>query len=404
MKIIYIGTASAPEDLEYYATISKKELVYTQQNWDYSLCKGLQKQCANDLIVFSYPPVDSIPNSTKIFLNSRPISNIENGVILGTVLLPYVKQALLAIHLQRRIKRVIRKYPGEKIIIITHTIYYQSLKAAFAAKKTYGNVDIISLVPDMPVFLSRTIKNNAIIKYYNRETIKAAQNVDGYVCFSEYQMEDLNQDRKHIVLNGFVDSDIINHKQSKDKIVSQIESDKRIKLLYAGKISKSMGIDLLIDAFLSLNNRDVCLYLCGNGDIVENIINRDNERIVYLGVQPRNAVLTIERKCDLLLNPRLIEEEFSKKSFPSKTFEYLVSGVPTLSSHLKCFSSEYDDYMVYFENNTVEEYTKKIKYCIENIDVLREKAISARKFVLENKDIGNYCNELLRFVGYRNEN
>lgn len=404
MKVIYIGTACASGDLEYYASISKKRLVYTQQNWDYSLCQCLQKRCANDLIVFSYPPIDCFPNSKKILLKSRPISNIRYGVVLGTVLIPYVKQSLLAIHLQRAINKVIQKYTGEKIIIITHTIYYQSLKAAFSAKKRYGNVKVISLVPDMPAFLSRTINNNAIIKYYNKATIEAAMNVDGYVCFSEYQMEDLNRDRQHIVLNGFVDPDIIKDEQTKDSIISQVESDKRIKLLYAGKISKSMGIDRLIDAFLSLPNIDACLYLCGNGDIVDSVIKRNDERIVYLGVLPRETVLSIERKCDLLLNPRLIEEEFSKKSFPSKTFEYLVSGVPTLSSHLKCFSSEYDDYMVYFENNSLNEYIEKIKYCIENIEALKEKAILARTFVLEKKNVENYCNDLLNFVGYQNEN
>ena len=403
MKVIYIGTASSPEDLDYYASISKKKLVYTQQNWDYSLCKELQNRLNDNLFVYSYPPVDCFPKTRRIFINSRTITNISNGKILGTVLVPYVKQIVVAARLNKEINYLVKQYPDEDIIIITHTIYYQSLKAAFKAKQRHRRLKVVSLVPDLPGFLYRTVKNHAIIDLYNKLTIKAAMNVDAYVCFSEFQMENLNNEKPYIVLNGFVDPGIVSSFSKDSDIISQIESDKNIKLLYAGRLSKEMGIDCLIEAFLSVENNDATLYLCGNGDLVDKIKDMDDDKIKYLGALPRETVISIEKKCDLLLNPRLINEEFSRKSFPSKTFEYLVSGVPVLSSHLRCFSSEYDDYMVYFEDNTKEEYSEKIRYCLRNIISLKGKALAAKRFVLEHRSVKSYCDTLIQFIGYHDE-
>ena len=216
-------------------------------------------------------------------------------------------------------------------------------------------------------------------------------------------MENLNRKKPYVVLNGYVDPSILSCNDDNSAIVSNFESDKKVKLFYAGTISKDMGIDCLVNAFLSLNRDDARLYICGNGDLVEDIKKMDSDKIVYLGVLQRETVLSLERKSDLLLNPRLIDAEFSKKSFPSKTFEYLISGVPVLSSHLKCFTNEYDDYMVYFEDNTFEEYSCKLLLCLENIEMLKEKAILAKKFVIESKSVNNYCEALLKFVGYKNE-
>ena len=74
-------------------------------------------------------------------------------------------------------------------------------------------------------------------------------------------------------------------------------------------------------------------------------------------------------------------------SFPSKTIEYLQTGKPFIGYKLDGIPDEYDKYIYYVKNNTIEELKNTIiNICTTPIEQLKYKGIEARNFVINNKN------------------
>ena len=71
-------------------------------------------------------------------------------------------------------------------------------------------------------------------------------------------------------------------------------------------------------------------------------------------------------------------------TFPSKIFEYMLSGTPVITTRLNGFNSEYYDTMYFVEDNTVNELVTGIKMVLSQTpEQLRQKAYSAYRLVLQ---------------------
>lgn len=94
----------------------------------------------------------------------------------------------------------------------------------------------------------------------------------------------------------------------------------------------------------------------------------------------------MQKKATLMVNPVHSSEEFSRYFFPSKTLEYLASGTPTLMSRLSCMPSEYNNYLFYFEDESIEGMAKKIQEICEKPQFeLDEFGSKAADFIVKHK-------------------
>ena len=119
----------------------------------------------------------------------------------------------------------------------------------------------------------------------------------------------------------------------------------------------------------------------------------------YWGKVDNNSMKRIQREAYLLINPRPVENLISKVTFPSKIFEYMVSGTPVLTTRLNGFTEEYYDKMFFVENNEPNQLAGKINEVMGlPRSVLRKKALLARQFVLENKTWEKQCNKIYEFI------
>ncbi len=106
--------------------------------------------------------------------------------------------------------------------------------------------------------------------------------------------------------------------------------------LYQGGLSSGRGIELMLEAFSHLNNRNSILVVMGDGPLKENVIEytKLNSNIYYhsavgLDVLPRyteSADFGILFYEDVCLNHRYCS--------PNKMFEYLMAGLPVVVSNL----------------------------------------------------------------------
>ncbi len=272
----------------------------------------------------------------------------------------------------------IRKSLGPSDSILIYELTSRQLLSAVIAGKYHKKIVV---VPDLPEFMS---DNHNLLYRIAKKIDKilinlALKYIDGYVLFSSYMEERLPiGDKPWIVVEGlFSPYDIIEPQQNAEKKV----------LLYTGKIEKWFGLEDLLCAFTRINGREYELWLCGPGDIgmIKSYSNKDH-RIIYKGCLSHKEVLVLQKRATILVNPRHSSDEFTLYSFPSKTMEYMASGTPTLMCKLKSLPHEYYPYLYFFDDETIEGMSKRIKECLD-IDpvILNRFGHEASSFILSNK-------------------
>jgi len=171
--------------------------------------------------------------------------------------------------------------------------------------------------------------------------------------------------------------------------------------LYTGTLNPQFGIVTLLEAFSQIRDPALKLMICGFGEAEEQILQmqKTDPRIIYLGKVDRKAVLPLQRGATVLVNPRQNNEEFTKYSFPSKTMEYLASGVPVVAYKLDGIPDEYDAYLNYVEDNSAESLAKTLTQ-ICNMDETARKEMGKRgaEFVLENKNARVQTRRILELI------
>ena len=178
----------------------------------------------------------------------------------------------------------------------------------------------------------------------------------------------------------------------------EIKKENSKVILYTGGLVLRYGIGDLLEAFHQIPYRDYQLWLCGSGDAEESIkeYSKKDKRIKFLGRMTAEEVCKLQRRATLLVNPRHSGEIFTKYSFPSKTMEYMASGTPTVMSKLECIPNEYDQYLYYFDDESIEGMKNKmIEICEMDKEVLKSRGQKASAFIIEQKNAKVQANKIL---------
>jgi glycosyltransferase involved in cell wall biosynthesis len=218
---------------------------------------------------------------------------------------------------------------------------------------------------------------------------------DSYVVLTEAINNEINKKEKpFVVIEGFADILTPSNKNNfEEKISCKI-------IHYSGGLYEKFGVKALIDAFMLIDRDDIRLHLFGVGDLekyIESCIQKDS-RIEFFGYKENRVVLEDQLNSVVLVNPRFSHEEYTKYSFPSKTIEYMVSGVPLLTTKLPGIPLEYLNFVYLFEEENVEDYKNSLLRVINKPrNELVNFGMKARDFVLKNKN-----NKIQAEVFYKN--
>jgi glycosyltransferase involved in cell wall biosynthesis len=103
---------------------------------------------------------------------------------------------------------------------------------------------------------------------------------------------------------------------------------------YFGALGPHAGVRPLVDTLLS-TNLPVSLELCGYGKPAQQLasIARRDSRVRFHGLLTPAECMTLGQSCDALVNPRPATHG-NQNNFPSKLFEYALTGKPILTSRL----------------------------------------------------------------------
>ncbi len=186
----------------------------------------------------------------------------------------------------------------------------------------------------------------------------------------------------YLVIEGMIDA-------SAGAIAKNIVEKK--VFFYAGGLNAEYGVQSLLSAFqvLSEVDEDVELWLCGKGELVSDIeiLTNKYKNIRYFGYLSQPDIDRLMGDVFCLMNCRNPNDDFVKYSFPSKLLEYLVSGIPILTTKLPGVPNEYDEYLNYLDGSDsgcIVEGVMKILQ--QNDEYLLQKASRGRDFVLSKKN------------------
>lgn len=391
MKIIYLNFGISPIHYkiieEHILTKSQK---IPQQIFDRAVYEGLKKNGA-DILSLTLPPIPSIPNSKEVLLDlnkNKLIDKEENVHYIPVINIPVLKQLSVMVN-TLRILYSYRNTLNTKILV--NWPYLPFVFVSFFMKYFY-KIDVVQIIPDFPSdYFSYRDKKKIVEKIYSfssRITMKLISKFDGFVFLTKY-MEDIiaKENLKYCVVEGMINPDT----KYSNTTSFEIKLNTNTKFMYAGSLNKKVGILNLVNAFImaSETEKNLELLIYGAGDAEEDIkkIALKSNNIIFGGMLSRSEVLKKQSVVDFLVNPRPIKEDYTKYSFPSKTLENMLSGTPLITTRLIGIPEEYNEYLIYFESdsidgmaNTIKEVTRMNKSNRVNFGV------KSRNWVILNKN------------------
>lgn len=295
----------------------------------------------------------------------------------------------------KRVKELVNNWlsetEGQERIVLTYATNIALLYPLLLGNRNVKVVTICSEIPQYRIMTGGRVKQmlkRSIARYLN-------DRMDGYVYFSKHMSEATNPYKKpSIVIEGLPDIRV-----SSDVVPPSVVRPEII--LYAGYLLKENGIDILLEAIMRPECKDVELWLCGAGEMASRAKEcaAQCDRIRYLGQLPNERILELEREATLLINPRKPDNLLTRYSFPSKTFEYLTSGTPAIITRLDGIPDEYYDFCYTCDVSSAETLAHDLR-CVLDIPQSErfEKANEALRFIAKNKSSESQVERILMFL------
>ena len=358
MKIIYITTAIREDDYREFMKIWSKAPNPSNQNFHNKLIRSLAIN--NQVEVISIRPFSSkfcnLKSLKKDYIEEENINwhylTIKGGKLsrIATV--------------TREVKAIIKDIENiEDYVIFTDTINPICIRTATMISRL-KQIPTIGLCTDSPSNISGT--NRAYTLYL----LKQAARCYGYIALTTDLNELFNPNHKPaLIIEGIVEN------EEKD---ANLMSEKAPYFFFGGALLEKYGVFNLIKAFKMLNKPEIDLYLCGHSGSNEKIREeiKDYPNIHFLGILPVMNVLHYEMYALANVNPRPFTLDLDKLSIPSKTLEYLASGVPTISVKNSKLQRYFEEEAIWSKSGSPED----LLFCLERVISLTKK---------ERKELGD---------------
>lgn len=383
-NILYLSNMCSRKE---YANIFQKDMGKSVSwqgiKFNRLLAEGLVgNSCGVD--VLSSRPINRNISKSLVFKFKK---DEENGVqfnYLNFINFKILRPITLYLNAKRFIKKWAKNNDG---FVLCDVLNFSLLKAVTKCKK---HIKLVGIITDLPEILEGKV--NAKIKNWN----KMISMCDFFVVLAEPMIEKLGiRNKPYVVLEGFCDKSM----ESFDNDLAN--KDRKKVIMYSGSIHKKYGISNLVDAFLELNKNDTELHIYGDGDWRENLQNLcdEHKNIKYFGVRDNAEVVKAQIKATLLVNPRPIDEEYVKYSFPSKNMEYLASGTPMLTTKLPSMPKEYYKHCFVVDNNDINTLKLKLEEILKiDKEKLHSFGVQAKNWALKNKNNVSMTKEILKMV------
>lgn len=403
MNILYFGTACDKVFEKEITEITKATYTIAQNNLERALLEGWYDNKIENLKLNCLPVMQYDVLSPGFFVKSE-VRNINSN--LRTKTFPIMKIRIIKeiiiilITFIRIINWYFRVKNNEKKIVFSAINYTPVTLTVYILSKIlrFENISMLcDLSQDTYSVQRGKDKENlksSVMRIYLMLVKKIETGFDKYIFLTEPMNRIVNKYNKpYIVVEGIYNNDL-NYDNFKRKTPEKT-------LIYSGSLFLDYGIDVVLDSFKLIKDPSIELHIYGSG-VLDELVKKNQEedkRIKYFGFISREELFEKLKSATLLLNLRDPSLSYTKYSFPSKTFEYLASGTPILTTRLAGIPHEYYKFMYTVDVYDVKTISEKIsEICEIDLESRIEFGEEARRFVLENKTQNSQIQKTLRLL------
>lgn len=342
-------------------------------------------------------PVDSWPQYYQNAFVKRHTFAHKAGatdINVGYCNIKYIKRLFAKHSYWKEIKKWERKSSNnDRRIVLAYSLNSNFVDAIKAIKRKDPYIKAVAIVADLPEFTTstRNILRRIYRKFHSRRINKNLDVFDGFILLTEQMALRMQIQLPYIVMEGI----------ASDRKRPAVQTKMEKTIFYSGSLNIKYGVSVLLEAFAQIEDPDMKMILCGLGDgeeLVQQYAQND-PRIHFMGKIPHEQVLQLQQQATVLVNPRQNNEEYTKYSFPSKTMEYLASGVPVVAYKLDGIPDEYDEYLNYVEDNSAQRLADKLVQICEMDEASRaEMGKRGADFVIKNKNAVVQTRRILEFI------
>ncbi len=336
MKIIFLGYAVSKKEAGQCSGVS-----VAGNNMQLGLLEALEPLC-DELKAVTIYPVSAWPKDAKRRYKKETIDlGFMESTRVGFRNLPVIKQRQQGRHAYRECLSYLRENPDA--VLVTFNMYPQTGYAANKLRKQ--GYKVVPLLADLPIDdnYNRRGISKLVMNSFFRKTARYISRVDRVIALNKHAAEVYAPNAEYMVMDGAVAKSSIEPISPRNNTIKNI--------VYGGSLNDYSGIKELIEAMRLVKNKEVVLEIYGSGDAAEYIKQKACSTIRFGGKILPEEMRKVQRNAWVLVNPRNPEDPIAQVTFPSKTFEYMISGRPTLSTRLNGFTEEYEDKLYFADSN-----------------------------------------------------
>lgn len=363
-----------------------------------NILKNLARYEEINLEVITIYPVAGFPYDKNLFIKKSIINVCDNikAIKVPFLNVPILKQIWQTLSVYFMAKKIVKK--DKDTIVFSFNLFPQIGCPLVWLKKKY-HCNTVALLADLPIDdkTDRRGISKIFRDLFDRLTIKSINKCDHLIVLNKHAVEVYAQGKSHIVVEGGIDIEEYSRSIENYSDIERCEKN----IVYSGALTEYSGIMSLIEAMRYVRDPSVQLHIYGSGYLQAAVekLARDNSNIQFLGHLSSQEIKHIQKKSWMLANPRLMGDPISQVTFPSKIFEYLLSGRPVLTTHLNGFTDEYNDKMYFVESNEPRDIASKINEIAEfDTDTLTDMGYRAQQFVSTKKTWEIQCRKIHRYL------
>ena len=129
-----------------------------------------------------------------------------------------------------------------------------------------------------------------------------------------------------------------------------------VHIIYSGSLDSARGAALLLDYLKSDQiQSNTIFHITGQGAYAEEfakVAAQQTDKIIFHGCVSREELTVIQKKCHYGLNLQISDDPISQVTYPSKTFDYLNSGLGIVSTKAAAVDKVLGNIPVYLETET----------------------------------------------------
>ena len=371
-----------------------KKLPMSVQNFQSNLLDGFFENGLQDFCVLNTLPFPSFPKYKHFVVADEEF--VLSGCKCKTLKysnIPLLKERTKTIAVYKSLKALAKE---EDVAIIVYSLYIPYLRACLKFKNERKNAHLHVIIPDLPYPYAPVSKSrwvNFRNKYIEKKSIPLAKRFDSFTFLTDGMAPIFADNNKRfcIVEGVYKHNEIFQRRTSSKKV-----------FLYSGTLRVWSGILDFIIAFSSIHDKDIELWIFGAGEVEDQVKKAalKDHRIKYYGYIKHDELEEKMRSASFLINPRRNSGEYVKYSFPSKTIEYLSTGIPVIMFKLAGIPGEYDDFVNYFH----EDIKESIRSILDtDYNLLLDKAKRGKEFVVKFKNPQAQAKKIINTIGGRND-